>query len=575
VGGSGYSIVHTRQIVMHCSISYLKCCESLSFLVRDVVHITPENFSTCVAAIRTFVEASYRGESQSGGQSSARRVSARSGVKKTPRNKPGSVRKARTEPRHGGYEADESSDEELVGEYTHVTMQLLDLMHVLHTRAMGVQTAWERGTEDLWDMAWCPVLQGMARLCCDSRASVRTQALTLLQRSLLVPDLQVLSPSQWEFAFLRVLFPMLRKLLEMGGSKPDQGREETKLRAAMMLSKVFLQHLGPLSSLPTFTALWLTILDLVGQFCATASTDILADALPESLKNMLLVMDTSGRGLFFTESGHPTPLWGVTWGKIDTFLPGLRAELFPDWEKRADKILQVEEAARQAAANVKAEAEVTMETVNAAVNPEPVVEVGDGEVEKPEVGAGEPGTPVPPVLYSQATDSNNPQSQLLSQPLPDSTHDHAQPAVPCPISIPVPLPTALPPVPSPAPLLASLTTTAPPASTLSNYFGSIISSQPVRERNPSLPDPPPPPPPPATTHLPHGSTNTALHSILSPNLSSTWTLLPFYPYNPCPTNSNHSLCSCCHSPPRAPHPTTWSCPTKSTHPSQSTDPPIR
>ena len=42
------------------SVSYLKCCETLSFLVRDVVHITPENFSSCVAAIRTFVEASYR-----------------------------------------------------------------------------------------------------------------------------------------------------------------------------------------------------------------------------------------------------------------------------------------------------------------------------------------------------------------------------------------------------------------------------------------------------------------------------------------------------------------------------------
>merc|ERR1719445_647223 len=132
---------------------------------------------------------------------------------------------------------------------------------------------------------------------------------------------------------------MLRKLLEMGGSaRPDQGREETKLRAAMMLSKVFLQHLGPLSSLPTFTALWLTLLDLVGQFCATASTDILADALPESLKNMLLVMDTSGRDLFFTPTGHPTTLWGVTWGKIDTFLPGLREELFPGWEKRQEKV---------------------------------------------------------------------------------------------------------------------------------------------------------------------------------------------------------------------------------------------
>ena len=57
---NAYTIVHTRQIVMHDSVSYLKCCESLSFLVRDVVHVTPENFSLCVGAIRTFVEASYR-----------------------------------------------------------------------------------------------------------------------------------------------------------------------------------------------------------------------------------------------------------------------------------------------------------------------------------------------------------------------------------------------------------------------------------------------------------------------------------------------------------------------------------
>jgi len=91
------------------------------------------------------------------------------------------------------------ADEELVGEYT----QLLDLLHLLHTRAMGVQTAWERGTEELWEMAWCPVLQGMARLCCDSSASVWTQALTLLQRSLLVSELQVLTPGQWEYAFHR------------------------------------------------------------------------------------------------------------------------------------------------------------------------------------------------------------------------------------------------------------------------------------------------------------------------------------------------------------------------------------
>ena len=130
----------------------------------------------------------------------------------------------------------------------------------------------------------------------------------------------------------------------MGQSGEDQlssavntGIDETKLRAAMMLSKVFLQHLTSLSGLPTFSALWLSILDLIGQFSVTASTDILADALPESLKNMLLVMDTNGGGLFFTEAGIATPLWGVTWGKIDTFMPGLREELFPGWEKRGEQ----------------------------------------------------------------------------------------------------------------------------------------------------------------------------------------------------------------------------------------------
>merc|ERR1719308_217214 len=135
-----------------------------------------------------------------------------------------------------------------------------------------------------------------------------------------------------------------------------------------MLSKVFLQHLTSLASLPTFTALWLTILDLVGQFCATASTDILADALPESLKNMLLVMDTSGRNLFFTSSGQPTTLWGVTWGKIDTFLPGLREELFPGWEKRGEKKEVAEPETKQAIVEDEVKIDTTsVETVNANV----------------------------------------------------------------------------------------------------------------------------------------------------------------------------------------------------------------
>ena len=44
---------------MHDSLAFLKSCESMAFLIRDVAHITPHNFSRCVQALRTFVEASY------------------------------------------------------------------------------------------------------------------------------------------------------------------------------------------------------------------------------------------------------------------------------------------------------------------------------------------------------------------------------------------------------------------------------------------------------------------------------------------------------------------------------------
>ena len=50
-----------KQIVLHDSLAFLKCCESLAFLVRDVAHITPLNFSQCVQALRIFVEASFSG----------------------------------------------------------------------------------------------------------------------------------------------------------------------------------------------------------------------------------------------------------------------------------------------------------------------------------------------------------------------------------------------------------------------------------------------------------------------------------------------------------------------------------
>lgn len=47
--------------MQHDPAAFFKCCESLAFLVRDVVHITPENLESCIHCIRTFAEASLNG----------------------------------------------------------------------------------------------------------------------------------------------------------------------------------------------------------------------------------------------------------------------------------------------------------------------------------------------------------------------------------------------------------------------------------------------------------------------------------------------------------------------------------
>lgn len=50
-----------------------------------------------------------------------------------------------------------------------------------------------------------------------------------------------------------------------------------------------------------------------------------SDAIPEILKNMLLVMETTQ--VFHTADGF-TRLWTITWDRIDAFLPDFRHHIF-------------------------------------------------------------------------------------------------------------------------------------------------------------------------------------------------------------------------------------------------------
>ncbi|KAM9561151.1 Golgi-specific brefeldin A-resistance guanine nucleotide exchange factor 1-like isoform 6-T7 [Salvelinus alpinus] len=343
-----YSLTLGQDMGFHDTKSLIKCVESLSFIVRDAAHVTPENFELCVKAIRVFVEASLNGGYRTYEKKKNHKYdSQKSRVRRKPRDKEGASRRAKaSSQRPSRSHSDDEEDEGVPASYHTVSLQvsqdLLDLMHTLHTRASGIYSSWaeeqrrlepvgkkiEADSKTLWTSCWCPLLQGIAWLCCDARRLVRMQALTYLQRALLVHDLQTLDAVEWESCFNKVLFPLLTKLLDNISPADVCGMEETRMRACTLLSKVFLQHLSPLLSLSTFAALWLTILDFMDKYMHAGSSDLLLEAIPESLKNMLLVMDTAG--IFHSADSRTgySDLWEITWERINCFLPNLREELF-------------------------------------------------------------------------------------------------------------------------------------------------------------------------------------------------------------------------------------------------------
>nr|XP_020646816.1 Golgi-specific brefeldin A-resistance guanine nucleotide exchange factor 1 isoform X1 [Pogona vitticeps] len=343
-----YSLTVGMDLGPHNTKSLMKCVESLSFIVRDAAHVTPENFELCVKTIRIFVEASLNGgcKSQEKRGKSHKYDPKSTRFKKKAKENSHRHSRVSSQHQHRSPDEDEDEDESVPASYHTVSLQvsqdLLDLMHTLHTRAATIYNSWaeeqhhleaeenkiEADSRTLWANCWCPLLQGIACLCCDARRQVRMQALTYLQRALLVHDLQALDALEWESCFNKVLFPLLTKLLENISPADVGGMEETRMRASTLLSKVFLQHLSPLLSLPTFAALWLTILDFMDKYMHSGSSDLLPEAIPESLKNMLLVMDTAG--IFHSADSRTgySDLWEITWERIDCFLPKLRDELF-------------------------------------------------------------------------------------------------------------------------------------------------------------------------------------------------------------------------------------------------------
>lgn len=172
------TIIYACKLTEHSPVALVKCWESLAFIVRNVAHITPYNFEICVKCIRTFVEASLNGSGRN-------QKHIKSGKQSGLRQKP--MKSALKNPTKSSMEDDKGDAKELKVEndqmglperYQTIAIQLLDLMHTLHTRTAQIFRWWaEEGSvpqcNALWSQGWCPLLQGIARISTDYRRQVR------------------------------------------------------------------------------------------------------------------------------------------------------------------------------------------------------------------------------------------------------------------------------------------------------------------------------------------------------------------------------------------------------------------
>lgn len=201
-------------------------------------------------------------------------------------------------------------------------------------------------TDQAWRTYWSPIFRCLANQCVNPCREIRHQAFTSLQRCLLSPELAPPDHTEWTNIFGEVLFPLINNLLRPEVYQTDPaGMSETRVQAAQLLCKIFLLYLAEWEGM---VDLWVKILGVMDRLMNSGQGgDMLTEAVPESLKNILLVMSGDGylvappsKGAKDERTELQVVLWRETEEKLGRFLPELMVEVFPERpaapEKAAD-----------------------------------------------------------------------------------------------------------------------------------------------------------------------------------------------------------------------------------------------
>ena len=158
----------------------------------------------------------------------------------------------------------------------------------------------------------------------ETRAAVRDDAILTLQRVLLASDGLNAPATHWVRVCSGVLMPLLEAWASGAGApRGDQGDRRTNRSAGRVVRReAFLQYLPAMLTAATpaqFAAAWTEVLDRNAEVLKHARSEELREAVPEAVKNMLLVMSAQG----VLAPGAPEGIWETTWKKAAAIDAGL------------------------------------------------------------------------------------------------------------------------------------------------------------------------------------------------------------------------------------------------------------
>ncbi len=238
----------------------------------------------------------------------------------------------------------------------------------IETERTSPQQQGSAKTDKLWSKYWLALLSGIARQWINPYAPVRSAAVTLLQRALfsneLVAEGSGSVPSATALTrvvFSATLFPLIEDLLKPqvyqidppSAANKNGGMLEIRIRASALICKTFLHLMpnlappisgtgtnednpAPAAAAKEFQTLWLDVLDLMDRMINSTGGNAgrrnpLTEAIPENLKNVLLVMSTSNLLAppnVVERTELQKQLFDLTHDRLQRFLPGLVEEVF-------------------------------------------------------------------------------------------------------------------------------------------------------------------------------------------------------------------------------------------------------